>query len=317
MKVSKSFPRRGGLFQASADYCHAVREVSFELRQGETLGLVGESGCGKTTLARMIARIETPTAGSILYKGADIFSPGNPNWHEYRKKTQFIFQDPYASLNPRLSAGEIVSEPFVIHCRDTAAAAAPERLLEMVGLSPEHQDRYPHEFSGGQRQRIGIARALALQPEIIIADEPVSALDVSVQAQILNLLKDLQASFNLSYIFISHDMGVIRFMSDRVAVMYGGSIMEMGSNEQLFSTPQHPYTRLLMDAVPRLDKATGTRGKRNDRNAKDVLAGSDGQGCPFFPRCPETMAVCRNLPPELHVLTGEHLIACHQERKTA
>jgi ABC-type oligopeptide transport system ATPase subunit len=251
--LSKSFPLQGGLFTSSREKCPAVQDVSLNVHTGETLGIVGESGCGKTTLARMIACIEKPTSGEIRYKGQDIYKYDKRQLKDYRRKVQVIFQDPYASLNPRLTAGEIIGEPFTIHRRNFAHDFKDglESIMQMVGLSKEQERRYPHEFSGGQRQRIGIARAIALRPEIIIADEPVSALDVSVQAQILNLLKDLQGKFKLTYIFISHDMGVIRFISDRIAVMHRGRIVELASNQEIFEYPKHPYTRTLLAAVPR------------------------------------------------------------------
>jgi ABC-type oligopeptide transport system ATPase subunit len=253
--LHKSFPLQGRLFAYPKEKCLAVQDVSLNLNKGETLGIVGESGCGKTTLARMIAHIEKPTHGEIRYKGQNIFEFNKKQLKAYRSKAQFIFQDPYASLNPRLTAGEIIAEPFIIHRGSLAQDIDVnlDNVMKMVGLSKDQQRRYPHEFSGGQRQRIGIARAIALRPEIIIADEPVSALDVSVQAQIMNLLKDLREKFNLTYIFISHDMGVIRFISDRIAVMYRGRIVEMASNQELFENPRHPYTRTLLDAVPRFE----------------------------------------------------------------
>jgi len=309
-EVHKSFPVPRGLFTPGSDDVRAVRGVTFTLQSGETLGLVGESGCGKTTTARMIAAVEKPTSGHIYYKGRDIFTATREERREYRKRVQYIFQDPYASLNPRLNAGEIIGEPFRIHGEPAGSGLQYlDDLLAMVGLSPDQKHRYPHEFSGGQRQRLGIARAIALRPEIVIADEPVSALDVSVQAQILNLLKDLQAEFDLSYLFISHDMGVIRFMSDRVAVMYGGRIVETAPNEELFSNARHPYTAMLLDAVPRL----GGRS-RSRRGGEDAVPGHRGDtetGCAFSPRCPEALPRCRIEVPAFTELNNGHFYACH------
>ncbi len=311
-RIDKSFALKRKFFSSAPDACHAVRDVSFEIHAGETLGLVGESGCGKTTLARMVARIERPSSGKIYYRGIDIFGAKQAELREYRQKVQYIFQDPYASLNPRMSAGAIVGEPFRIHegRTDGESRGDLDGLLKMVGLSSEQKNRYPHEFSGGQRQRLGIARAIALNPEIVIADEPVSALDVSVQAQILNLLKDLQDRFNLSYLFISHDMGVIRFMSDRVAVMYGGRIVEIGPNEAIFGNPRHPYTRMLMDAVPSF---TGQAVKREREVFVSFGEGERSEtGCLFWPRCPEALPVCRETAPGIAGIVDGHLVACHR-----
>jgi len=313
-RIDKSFALKRKFFSSTPDACHAVREVSFEIHAGETLGLVGESGCGKTTLARMVAHIEKPSSGKIFYRGVDIFGAKKVELHEYRQKVQYIFQDPYASLNPRMSAGEIVGEPFRIHKSriDGVSLGDLDGLLKMVGLSSEQKNRYPHEFSGGQRQRLGIARAIALNPEIVIADEPVSALDVSVQAQILNLLKDLQDRFNLSYLFISHDMGVIRFMSDRVAVMYGGGIVEIGPNEGIFGNPRHPYTRILMNAVPSFSGQTVKREREIVVSLGEVE--TIETGCLFCSRCPEALPVCWETAPELAMVSGGHLSACHRSK---
>ncbi|MDI9571453.1 MAG: ATP-binding cassette domain-containing protein [Pseudomonadota bacterium] len=315
-RICKSFTRQRHVFSSAPEICHAVREVSFEIHAGETLGLVGESGCGKTTLARMVARIERPSSGNIYYRGLDIFAAKKAELRPYRQKVQYIFQDPYASLNPRMSAGAIVGEPFRIHERRDGDL---DGLLSMVGLSPEQKHRYPHEFSGGQRQRLGIARAIALRPEVVIADEPVSALDVSVQAQILNLLKDLQDRFHLSYLFISHDMGVIRFMSDRVAVMYGGRIVEIGVNEAIFGNPLHPYTRMLMDAVPGFSGPTGKReGEGGGEGAVSLDDGEKSEaGCLFWPRCAEVLPYCRETAPELARVAEGHLVSCHRREKDA
>ena len=284
--------------------------VSFEIGRRRTLGLVGESGCGKTTLARTVIRLWEPTSGSVVFDGVPICDIGGGEMRKMRRDMQIIFQDPFSSLNPRMTVGAIVSEPLAIH----GVGSRRERremvkdLLGKVGLSARHLDSYPHEFSGGQRQRIGIARAIALRPKLIVCDEPVSALDVSVQAQILNLLEDLQDDFGLSYLFISHDLRVVEHMSDEIAVMYLGRLVEVASNEELYSSPLHPYTRALLSAVPVPDPSS----KR-----AVILLGGDvpspihpPQGCHFHPRCPERMAACGREYPRLKDVGGGHKVAC-------
>ncbi|MGV8080537.1 MAG: ABC transporter ATP-binding protein [Syntrophales bacterium] len=308
-ELSKGYPVRGG-FPGKHGTIRAVDGVSLRIRRGETLGLVGESGCGKSTLGRLVLRLEEPTAGRILFEGRDISSLEGDALQAYRRRVQIIFQDPYSSLNPRMSAGAIIGEPLAVH--GAKAADIPgevKRLAETVGLSREQTTRYPHEFSGGQRQRIGIARALALRPDLVVADEPVSALDVSIQAQILNLLKDLQERFGLSYLFITHDFGVVRFMSDRIAVMYLGRIVELIGNEDLDRHPLHPYTEALLSAVPVPDPAR--------RQSRIVLPGDPPSsvdpppGCVFHPRCPRRMEVCSRDVPVLAGRENGHPTACH------
>ncbi|MCC5876882.1 MAG: ABC transporter ATP-binding protein, partial [Candidatus Sumerlaeia bacterium] len=250
--VSKEFPLRGGVFTRQVGSVKAVQDVSFTLRRGETLGLVGESGCGKSTLGRTLLRLEEPTAGGVEFNDMDIFKAGRKDLFKLRRSMQMIFQDPYSSLNPRMTVEEIIREPFTIHGIGTRAERREkvQALLAEVGLKEEMGERYPHEFSGGQRQRVGIARALALQPDLIVADEPVSALDVSVAAQVINLLVRLQKEHNLTYIFISHDLAVVEYISDRIAIMYLGRIVEVGNREQIFKSPAHPYTRALIASSP-------------------------------------------------------------------
>ena len=259
--VTKYFPVKHGVFSRAQGQVHAVEDVTLDVRKGETLGIVGESGCGKSTTARLMTRLLDPTSGTIRFEGQDISRLSQRRLRPLRREMQMIFQDPYASLNPRKTVEQIVSQPFAIHggVSKRDARIRVKRLLEVVGLSPEHSSRYPHEFSGGQRQRIGIARALALQPKLIVCDEPVSALDVSVQAQILNLLRTLQHEFDLTYVFISHDLSVMRQICTRIAVMYLGRVVELADSERIFNHPRHPYTAVLISAVPRLS-ATGTRG---------------------------------------------------------
>ena len=293
----------------------AVDGVSFNLHKGETLGIVGESGCGKSTLARLLVLLETPTSGQALFKGKDMYGSRGKALKALRRNIQIIFQDPYSSLNPRMTVGDIIGEPFDIH-PEVAPKGDRERrvkeLLDVVGLNPEHINRYPHQFSGGQRQRIGIARGLALRPEIIICDEPVSALDVSVQAQVVNLLEKLQSEFGLSYIFIAHDLSVVRHISDRVAVMYLGRFAELGTEDQIYERPAHPYTQALLSAVPVPDPAV--RGQRN----QIILTGdppspaNPPSGCRFRTRCWKATDKCAEEVPELVVRPGvDHESACH------
>jgi peptide/nickel transport system ATP-binding protein/oligopeptide transport system ATP-binding protein len=311
--VTKHFPIRQGVFSRAKGVVHAVEDVSLTVHQGETLGIVGESGCGKSTTARMMVRLLDPTYGTVRFDGRDITHLSHRQMRPLRREMQIIFQDPYSSLNPRKSVGQIIGEPFAIHKTEQDTRTRVRELLARVGLSPEHYNRYPHEFSGGQRQRIGIARALALQPKLIVCDEPVSALDVSVQAQILNLLKGLQTEFDLTYIFISHDLSVIRQVSDRIAVMYVGRVVETGSSELLYEHPRHPYTAALLSAVPR-PETNGAGGKRQ----RIVLGGdvpspvSPPPACVFHPRCPRfEPGHCDVETPLLRGFEGDHEAACH------
>jgi oligopeptide transport system ATP-binding protein len=313
--VTKHFPiTQGIVFKHEVATVKALDGVSLQVRRGETLGIVGESGCGKSTLARVIMRLLEPTSGTVRFDGKDITRLSQHDMRSYRRQLMMIFQDPYASLNPRKRVGFIVSEPLEIHGLGTDAERKRrvQDLLEVVGLNPEHYNRFPHEFSGGQRQRIGIARALAVNPKLIVADEPVSALDVSVQAQILNLLKDLQAEFGLTYVFIAHDLMVVRHISDRVLVMYLGKAAEMGSDHALYTTPKHPYTGALLSAVPIADPVRG-----RDRSAI-VLEGDvpnpidPPAACRFHPRCPRSRpGVCDVEPPPLRPFGEGHEAACH------
>jgi peptide/nickel transport system ATP-binding protein len=311
--VKKYFPIRQGVLQREVARVHAVDDVSFAVRQGETLGLVGESGCGKSTLGRTIVRLLEPTAGEILFDGRPIQDLGTRRLRPLRREMQMVFQDPYASLNPRKRVGTIVSDPMRIHGIGDRAERKQRvgEILETVGLSPEHYNRFPHEFSGGQRQRIGIARSLALRPKLIVADEPVSALDVSIQSQMLNLLEDLQNEFGLTFIFIAHDLGVVRHVSDRIAVMYLGKIVELSPAEELYSRPIMPYTEALLSAVPIPDPDLAEKRERIVLEGDVPSPINPPSGCRFHPRCRYMTDVCKQIEPPLIDYGNGHLAACH------
>ncbi len=311
----KHFPvTRGVLFRKTIGHVRAVDGVSFDLNRGETLGIVGETGCGKSTLAQVLMNLERPTSGQAFFEGRDMFRMKSSELRKLRRDIQIVLQDPYTSLNPRRTVGDIIGEPFELH-PDVAPKGDRQRrvqeLLEVVGLNPEHVQRYPHQFSGGQRQRIGIARALALRPKVIICDEPVSALDVSIQAQVMNLLAQLQSEFGLSYIFIAHDLGVVRHLSDRVGVMYLGRIVETGSEEEIYEHPRHPYTQALLSAVPVPDPSVRER-RETIRLVGDVPSPADPpSGCRFRTRCWKAQDICAEQDPALERRGGRHDVACH------
>jgi oligopeptide transport system ATP-binding protein len=314
--LKKYFPVRRGLMSRVVGHVQAVDDVSFAIGRGETLGLVGESGCGKTTVGRTLLRLIEPTAGQILFDGQDVIAGTGDAQRRLRRNMQIVFQDPFSSLNPRMTIKSIIEEGLIIHGLGDRAerAARVNQTLERVGLDPSYINRYPHEFSGGQRQRIGIARALALDPKFMVLDEPISALDVSIQSQIINLLSELKDSLGLTYLFISHDLSVVEYISDRVAVMYLGEIVETGSSGELYSSALHPYSRALLSSVPSLDPRT--------RKKRIVLEGdvpspiNPPRGCRFHPRCPLAMDVCRTDPPK-ELKLGDHMVRCHAVEQEA
>ena len=313
------FPiKKGVLVDRTVGAVHAVNEVTFTLGDGETLGLVGESGCGKTTLSRALMRLIEPTRGTVHFRGQDITRASRRELRPLRADMQMVFQDPFASLNPRKRVGQIIGMPLGLHGVDRGdIAGRVHELLERVGLAPEHANRYPHEFSGGQRQRIGIARALALDPKLVVLDEPVSALDVSVQAQIINLLDDLQDDLGLTYLFVAHDLSVVRHVSNRIAVMYLGKLMEVSPAEELYTKPIHPYTEALLAAIPIPDP------RRNRARERAIVTGEPPNpidppsGCVFHPRCPYATEVCRTVEPPLTRYPSGHLAACHHPRRVS
>jgi oligopeptide/dipeptide ABC transporter ATP-binding protein len=306
------FPiRKGLLIDRTVAHVHAVNDVSFELREGETLGIVGESGCGKTTLSRGLMRLLEPGDGVLRFRGDDITHASRRDLQPIRRHIQMVFQDPYASLNPRKRVGQIVSAPLKIQGVEGDAGERVREMLRRVGLNPEHVNRFPHEFSGGQRQRIGVARALIVEPSLMILDEPVSALDVSIQAQVINLLDDLQDEFGLSYVFVAHDLSVVRHVSDRIMVMYLGKVMELSPAEELYHKPIHPYTNALLAAIPVPDP-------KENRERRRVVVGGEPpnpidppSGCVFHTRCPRASEVCRDVVPQLTEYANGHIAACH------
>ena len=309
--LSKRFPVGKSFFGKPKKWVHAVNNVSFDIMPGETFALVGESGCGKSTTSRLINRLITPDEGEIIFDGRDIAHISEKEMRPLRAEMQMVFQDPYGSLSPRMRVQDIIGEPLLVHTNMSAGERLKRvhELLEVVGLSAAHGERYPHEFSGGQRQRIGIARALSVNPKLIMADEPVSALDVSIQAQVLNLLRDVQEEYNLTYLFISHDLAVVEMISDRIAVMYLGSIMEVAPNEELYGNPQHPYTQALLSAVPVPDPEV---------EKKHVLIEGDlpsptniPSGCPFHTRCPLATERCSREVPQPKEVAPGHFVSCH------
>lgn len=309
--LSKDFRLRSASFGGEKKILHALSNVSIDIYEGETLGIIGESGCGKSTFGKCLVRLHEPTGGEIEYEGKSLLKLRGKELKHARKDLQMVFQDPFASLDPRQEAGKIITEPMVIHRTEMDAAKREKTVLELmqeVGLDAQHVHRFPHEFSGGQRQRINVARALALNPRIIVCDEPVSALDVSVQAQVLNLLEDIQKKYNLTYIFISHDLGVIKHISDRVAIMYLGRIVELCEADEIYKNPLHPYTKALLSAIP----PESPFEKKEEIELKGEIPSpiGDMKGCPLAGRCPNCMAACREKTPELMEAKPGHSVAC-------
>lgn len=313
--LSKLFEVDAGMWAKSKEFVHAVSDVSLSIYEGETLGLVGESGCGKSTLGRLIINLISPTEGKVYFDGVDMITLSQNKLREFRQNMQIIFQDPYASLNPRWTIRDIIAEPLDTHykLKKEEVTERVRELMEFAGIRPEYLDRYPHQFSGGQRQRVGIARALALSPKFIVCDEPVSALDVSIQSQILNLLGDIQKEMGMSYLFISHDLSVVRYLSDRVCVMFLGRICEIGETAKVYENPLHPYTKFLLEAVPKPDP-------KLRKTEKDMLTGeipspvNPPKGCRFHTRCPYKIDICNQKTPLLEEV-NERLVACHRARE--
>ncbi len=309
----KYFPITRGFFQKKIGAVHAVDDVSFNIQRGETLGLVGESGCGKSTTGRCILQLHKPTSGQVEFEGVDLVHLKDEEIRRTRRRMQMIFQDPYASLNPRMTVGSIVGEPLLIH-KVASGKEVEERvahLLEIVNLNPSFASRYPHEFSGGQRQRIGVARALSLQPSFIVCDEPISALDVSIQGQVVNMLEELQQRFNLTYLFIAHDLSVVRHISTRVAVMYLGIVVELAGRKELYNSPLHPYTQALLSAVPIPDPFAEARRKRVILEGEVPSPADPPSGCRFRTRCPVAGTICAEVRPEFREIHPGHFVACH------
>jgi len=306
------FPIYRGVFQRKVGAVRAVDGVTFDIKRGETLGLVGESGCGKSTTGRTILQLYKPTDGNVHFEGSNLLKLKHEEMRQMRRKMQMIFQDPYASLNPRMTVGQLVGEPLMVHnvATGTEIKERVDHLLEIVGLNPAFESRYPHEFSGGQRQRIGVARALALQPSFIICDEPISALDVSIQAQVVNLLEELQEQFNLTYLFIAHDLSMVKHISDRVAVMYLGVFMELADRDDLYANPLHPYTQALLSAVPIPDPIADAKRQRTILEGDVPSPANPPSGCRFRTRCPIAEAQCAESRPEFREIKPGHFVAC-------